>query len=139
MYGKHYGYQTSVSNLMISHFEKKVKRLKKLNIIKPKDKVLDIGSNDASFLEIIGKKYNLWGIDPSAKKFKKNYNGMTLIPDFFSEKNIIKQNRNKRNIKGVKKNNTLNTSFIFLGFFCEKERKRRLKSEKGRIPVTTSG
>ena len=96
MYGKHYGYQTSVSNLMISHFEKKVKRLKKLNIIKPKDKVLDIGSNDASFLKIIGKKYNLWGIDPSAKKFKKNYNGMTLIPDFFSEKNIIKQNRNKR-------------------------------------------
>ena len=96
MYGKHYGYQTSVSNLMISHFEKKVKRLKKLNIIKPKDKVLDIGSNDASFLEIIGKKYNLWGIDPSAKKFKKNYNGMTLIPDFFSEKNIIKKNRNKK-------------------------------------------
>ena len=71
MYGKHYGYQTSVSNLMISHFKKKVKRLKKLNIIKPKDKVLDIGSNDASFLKIIGKKYNLWGIDPSAKKFKK--------------------------------------------------------------------
>jgi hypothetical protein len=96
MYGKHYGYQTSVSNLMISHFEKKVKRLKKLNIIKPKDKVLDIGSNDASFLKMIGKKYNLWGIDPSAKKFKKNYNGMTLIPDFFSEKNIIKKNRNKK-------------------------------------------
>ncbi len=96
MYGKHYGYQTSVSNLMISHFEKNVKRLKKLNIIKPKDKVLDIGSNDASFLKMIGKKYNLWGIDPSAKKFKKNYNGMTLIPDFFSEKNIIKRNRNKK-------------------------------------------
>ena len=61
MYGKHYGYKTSVSNLMISHFKKKVKMLKKLNIIKPKDNVLDIGSNDASFLKIIGKKYNLWG------------------------------------------------------------------------------
>ena len=73
MYGKHYGYKTSVSTLMMSHFEKKVKKLKKLNIIKPRDKVLDIGSNDASFLNLIGKKYNLWGIDPSAKKYEKNY------------------------------------------------------------------
>ena len=96
MYGKHYGYKTSVSNLMISHFEKKVKKLKKFKFIKPKDKVLDIGSNDASFLKLIGKRYNLWGIDPSAKKFKKNYNGMTLIPNFFSEKNIIKKNKNKK-------------------------------------------
>ena len=96
MYGKHYGYKTSVSNLMISHFKKKVKMLKKLNIIKPKDNVLDIGSNDASFLKIIGKKYNLWGVDPSAKKFKKNYKGMTLIPKFFSKKDIIKKNKNKK-------------------------------------------
>ena len=28
MYGKHYGYQTSVSKLMISHFEKKIEALK---------------------------------------------------------------------------------------------------------------
>jgi hypothetical protein len=95
MYGKHYGYETSVSKLMISHFKKKIKRLKKLNIIKPKDNVLDIGSNDASFLKLIGKKYNLWGIDPSAKKFKKNYKGIKLINNFFSKKNIIEHNRNK--------------------------------------------
>ena len=96
MYGKHYGYKTSVSKLMMSHFEKKVKKLKKLNIIKPRDKVLDIGSNDGSFLNLIGKKYNLWGIDPSAKKYEKNYKGMTLIPNFFSKKNIIKKNSNKK-------------------------------------------
>ena len=27
----------------------------------------------------------------------------------------------RRNMKGDKKNNTLEASFIFLGFFCEKE------------------
>jgi hypothetical protein len=95
MYGKHYGYETSVSKLMISHFKKKIKRLKKLNIIKLKDNVLDIGSNDASFLKLLGKKYNLWGIDPSAKKFKENYQGIKLINNFFSKKNIIEHNRNK--------------------------------------------
>ena len=96
MYGKHYGYQTSVSKLMISHFEKKIEALKKQKFIKPKDNILDIGSNDATFLQLLGKKYNLWGIDPSAKKFKKNYKGMKLVSNFFSKKNIIKKNGNKK-------------------------------------------
>ena len=86
MYGKHYGYQTSVSKLMISHFEKKIEALKKQKFIKPKDNILDIGSNDATFLQLLGKKYNLWGIDPSAKKFKKNYKGMKLVSNFFQKK-----------------------------------------------------
>lgn len=95
MYGKHYGYQTSISQLMISHLEKKVEKLKKQKFLKPKDNILDIGSNDATFLRLLGKKYNLWGIDPSAKKFKKNYEGMKLVTNFFSKKNIIKKNGNK--------------------------------------------
>ena len=72
MYGDHYGYQSSMSNLMISHFKKKILKLKKIKALKRKDFILDIGSNDASFLRLLGKNYNLWGIDPSAKKFKKN-------------------------------------------------------------------
>ncbi len=98
MYGEHYGYQTSISDLMISHFKNKIINLKKLNIIKKNDNILDIGSNDATFLKLLGKKYNSWGIDPSAKKFKKNYEGMTLVTDFFSKKNITKKSKNK-NIK----------------------------------------
>ena len=98
MYGRHYGYQTSMSNLMISHLKEKILRLKKKNFIKRKDNILDIGSNDASFLKLLGKNYNLWGVDPSATKFKKNYKGMTLIPKFFSKKNIVKISKNK-NIK----------------------------------------
>ena len=95
MYGDHYGYKTSVSKMMVSHFEKKVKRLKKDGILKPRGNVLDIGSNDASFLKLLGKKYNLYGIDPSAIKFKREYKGMKLITNFFSKKNILKHLKNK--------------------------------------------
>jgi len=95
MYGNHYGYKTSVSKMMVSHLEEKVKRLKKNKILKPMSNVLDIGSNDASFLKLIGKKYNLYGIDPSADKYKREYKGMKLITNFFSKKNILKYSKNK--------------------------------------------
>ena len=55
MYGKHYGYKTSVSKMMISHLKEKVERLKKSKMIKIKNNVLDIGSNDASFLKLLKK------------------------------------------------------------------------------------
>jgi NDP-4-keto-2,6-dideoxyhexose 3-C-methyltransferase len=98
MYGSHYGYKTSVSKMMVSHLREKVKRLKKYEIIKKGNNLLDIGSNDASFLKLLGKNCNLYGIDPSAKKFKKEYKGMKLITDFFSKKNILKNIKNE-NIK----------------------------------------
>ena len=98
MYGVHYGYKTSVSKMMISHLRKKAVRLKRYNFLKKKSNILDIGSNDASFLKLLGKKFNLYGIDPSAKKFNKEYKGMKLIADFFSKKNITKNIKNT-NIK----------------------------------------
>ena len=55
MYGRHYGYKTSVSKMMISHLKEKVERLKKSKIITIKNNVLDIGSNDASFLKLLKK------------------------------------------------------------------------------------
>ena len=96
MYGNHYGYKTSLSQSMVFHLKKKIKKLKKLNMIKKKDNILDIGSNDATFLNLLGKNYNLWGVDPSAKKFKKNYKKMNLVSQFFSKKNIYKKNKNKK-------------------------------------------
>lgn len=98
MYGNHYGYKTSVSKMMVSHLREKVKRLKKYRVFKKGNNLLDIGSNDASFLKLLNKNCNLYGIDPSANKFKKEYKGMKLITNFFSKKNIIKNIKNK-NIK----------------------------------------
>lgn len=98
MYGSHYGYKTSVSKMMIYHLKKKIKRVLAMKILKKGDQVLDIGSNDGSFLKLLGKNFNRWGIDPSAKKFKSYYKGMNLITNFFSKKDIIKKS-NDKNIK----------------------------------------
>ena len=95
MYGEHYGYRTSISNMMIQHFKSKIKKFEKSKLLKRGDRVLDIGSNDGTFLKLLGKEYSLYGIDPSAKKFKKNYKGKTLITDFFSRKKIIEITKNK--------------------------------------------
>ena len=45
-------------------------------------------------MRLIGNNFDLYGIDPSAKKFKKYYNGIKLIPNFFSKKNVIKSIKN---------------------------------------------
>ncbi len=96
MYGTTYGYRTSLSNLMINHMNKKfIKICKNKNIIKNGSFILDIGSNDGTFLNFFAKKnknLNLYGIDPSSKKFshfyKKNIN---LITNFFSFNTIKKE------------------------------------------------
>ena len=50
MYGPEYGYKTSVSSLMVDHLKKKIINLNKFKIFKNKAKILDIGSNDGTFL-----------------------------------------------------------------------------------------
>ena len=57
MYGSHYGYKTSVSKMMISHLKKKIKRVIAMKIFKKGDQILDIGSNDGSFLKLLGKNF----------------------------------------------------------------------------------
>ena len=51
---------------------------------------MDIGSNDGTFLNNFDKSHELFGVDPSAKKFKKLYNKkIKVIDNFFSRKNIL--------------------------------------------------
>lgn len=109
MYGATYGYQTGISNLMTSHLKNKIKYLKKKNFINNASSVLDIGSNDGSFLNFFSKKNFLIGTDPSIKKFKKNYRPFVhTIDNFFSKKNILNF-FNKKKIQEKKFN--LITSF----------------------------
>ncbi len=92
MYGQTYGYRTSLSNLMVDHMYSKYLSIVKKNFLKKNDNILDIGSNDGTFLNFFAKKnlYNLYGIDPSAEKFKNYYNkNIKLIYNFFSKKNLL--------------------------------------------------
>jgi len=102
MYGQTYGYQTSISKLMISHLKNKIKYFKSKKIIRRHSSVLDIGSNDGTFLNLFKNSKNLFGIDPSSEKFKKLYRkDIHRINDFFSQKNIRKYLK-KNNIKTKK-------------------------------------
>jgi NDP-4-keto-2,6-dideoxyhexose 3-C-methyltransferase len=95
MYGATYGYRTSLSPLMINHMYDKFKFiLNKKIITKNKNKILDIGCNDGTFLNFFFKNgyKRLYGIDPSAEKFKYNHNKYTKLEvDFFSKKNVEKK------------------------------------------------
>tara|TARA_B100001093_G_scaffold516127_1_gene594176 strand:+ start:324 stop:1595 length:1272 start_codon:yes stop_codon:yes gene_type:complete len=99
MYGTTYGYRTSLSPLMVSHMKKKYHNILLKRYTKTKNKVLDIGCNDGTFLNFFSRKgyKNLYGIDPSAQKFTKYHSKqIKLINDFFSKKKI---NRIYGNIK----------------------------------------
>jgi len=88
MFGKFYEYRTSLSNLMVSHLEKKIKYLKDKKYINNSSSVLDIGSNDGTFLNSL-KCDILCGVDPTAYKFKDHYKkNIYIINNFFSKKSI---------------------------------------------------
>lgn len=102
MYGPNYGYKTSVSKLMVNHLKRKKKRINKFKILKKNSNILDIGSNDGTFLNFFSSKnnkFNLYGIDPSALSFLQNYKkNIKVILDFFNQKNAYNYFINK-NIK----------------------------------------
>jgi len=93
MYGDTYGYWTGLSNLMINHMKKKITYLKSTQKIKKNSKVLDIGSSDPTFLNLLKQKeksLDLFAIDPSSAKFKKSFEDkkINLIVDYFSKDKV---------------------------------------------------
>ena len=97
MYGLNYGYQSNLSQLMVNNLEKKFSFLKK-KFLKKNSSVLDIGSNDGTFLNFFKKSNFLVGIDPSIKKFINNYGkNIITINDYFSFENVKKKISNKMN------------------------------------------
>lgn len=97
MFGKNYGYQSSISLIMKEHLKNICKKLYKEKIIDDKSAVLDIGSNDGTFLNFLKKTNKLYGIDPTIKKFKHYYNpNIKKINNFFSLKNIKNYFKNSK-------------------------------------------
>lgn len=92
MYGTTYGYHTSLSPLMVKHIKEKFQFICKQKYLKNNSFILDIGSNDGTFLNFFSKKnknFNLYGIDPSARKFQNYYKkNINLVVDFFSKENL---------------------------------------------------
>ena len=90
MYGMNYGYRTSLNKSMKKHILNKKKFLSNIKKLKKNSTILDIGSNDGTFLNSFDKsKFKLVGIDPTIKKFNKYYrSGIIKSSNFFSYKNF---------------------------------------------------
>ncbi len=89
MYGENYGYMSSLNKSMISHLKLKAINLSKRIGLKSGSSVLDIGSNDGTFLSFFNKRLKLFGCDPTIKKFGHLYRkDINKLPFFFSPKHF---------------------------------------------------
>lgn len=97
LFGDSYGYRSSLNISMCQHLQGLAQDISKYISFQPKDIVLDIGSNDGTFLNALcGQGLNLWGIDPLIFKFKPYYNSeIHTIGEFFS-KEVIKAHFKER-------------------------------------------
>jgi len=95
MYGDNYGYMSSLNKSMEFHLRVKAINLIKKYNLKSKNSILDIGSNDGTFLSFFSKNFKLFGCDPTIKKFSKFYRkDINQLPFFFSEEHFKNQKFN---------------------------------------------
>ena len=88
MYGLNYGYKSSLNESMAEHLKKISIFLRNEIELKSNDVMVDIGSNDGTFLSFFGDIGSLIriGIDPTIVKFEDYYeNDIVKIPDFFDK------------------------------------------------------
>ena len=98
LYGDNYGYLSSLNPVMVKHLKEKSLFLKKRTKYKKNSYILDIGSNDGTYLNFFNG-FNLFGIDPSIKKLKKYYKkNINKIPKIF-ENGYYLLKRKKFNLK----------------------------------------
>ena len=88
LFGENYGYRSSLNKSMEEHLNKKSKVISKLLRLNKGDKILDIGSNDGTFLNSFSKKIQKYGIDPTARKFKKYYHKDIVVKTSLFDSNI---------------------------------------------------
>jgi hypothetical protein len=86
LFGNIYGYRTGLNTEMAAHVEELARHLKEYCSLNDTSKVLDIGSNDGTFLnQLIGGLNFLVGVDPNAGDMKEYYSpGIQIIPEFYS-------------------------------------------------------
>lgn len=88
MYGDSYGYRSGLNTTMIEHLREVASQIRsRISFKCDTPVVLDIGSNDGTFLHNFDKNvFTRIGMDPSAQKFLEFYDeDIKVIVDFFSK------------------------------------------------------
>jgi hypothetical protein len=103
MYGENYGYRSGLNQSMVTHLREKAFSLNALLNINAKDIVIDIGSNDGTFLSnFLATGAKLIGVDPTAEKFRSYYDeSILLIADFFPSKDLDLGSRKAKLISSI--------------------------------------
>jgi len=97
MYGDNYGYLSSLNNSMVQHLIQKASYLTELCELKDGDVVVDIGSNDCTFLKALPTFTKRIGIDPTIKKFLDYYpEEIAYVADFFSKESYYSVEKDKK-------------------------------------------
>jgi GDP-D-mannose dehydratase len=89
MYEHMYGYRSGISNTMRNHLKQYNDEIQKLITLNSGDYVLDIGSNDSTFLKYYPETINRVGCDPTGSQFLEYYDNVSLIPTYFTEDAIV--------------------------------------------------
>ena len=101
IFNNKYPFFTHKSKFMVNHFGKFFNWLQK-NYLKKKSKIIEIGSNDGTFLSYFEKKkYDITGFEPSLNVAKiAKQKGIKVISKFFNYKNVskLKKLQNKVNL-----------------------------------------
>lgn len=91
LYEYEYGYRSGISNTMKNHLKQYHNELVRKVDLKKGDLVLDIGSNDSTFLKFYSGEVTRVGIDPTGKQFSQFYTDEILIPNYFSKQTFRDQ------------------------------------------------
>lgn len=90
LFGETYGYRSGLNAMMVKHLTEKAAMLAKAAGLKEGDVVVDIGSNDGTFLKALPLGLTRIGVDPLAAKFGKHYYPTDYaIPECFSAESYL--------------------------------------------------
>lgn len=84
LYEEIYGYQSGLNEMMRKHLLDYNNEVQHMISLHPDDSVLDIGSNDATFLTFYPDHLRKVGCDPTGKQFASYYKNIELVPTYFS-------------------------------------------------------
>ena len=87
MYEHFYGYRSGINATMRNHLTSYNDRLQEFARLQPGDSVLDIGSNDCTFLGSYPADTKKFGCDPTGTQFSEFYKetSVTLVPTYFTK------------------------------------------------------
>lgn len=89
MYEHMYGYRSGISGTMRAHLHDYNREIMLLALLKDGDAVLDIGSNDATFLKMYPTIFLRHGCDPTGAQFVSEYGSdILLTPTYFTKEAV---------------------------------------------------